>query len=143
MKKLFYLTMLLFGAMACSNSEPEPPKVVEYPHYKINIHVVDQYGETRLNSLFPYSNHIVSNRIKATCWGNEYSLSRFDKSNYNPESPFRLEQYTVGRYYAYRVVFDGFTIKEPFEEELVIDWNFKWDLDWKTHMVISAEVDYS
>lgn len=144
MKKLLCYFMILWAVVACSSNDPEPAPLpeVEAPRYKIYLQVLDaETGKTLLDpavlpSLLWWM--IDDPGITATCRGETFELSRFDDFYYDPNAPFRLEQYIENYGYRYRIVFDGFTMDKTFGDELIIDWGVN---EFTTHMIVIAEVE--
>ena len=146
MKKLIFCVFILF-TIACGDekdSSLESPAAFSPPHYDVNIYMFDE--NTGINMLDPSFESIgyfclPDKGVWAICGDKEYELSRFDRPYYNRNAPFRLERYTEDGGYRYRIVYDGFTINESFQEEMLIYWGKH--LDFFTEIVIGAEVDNS
>lgn len=148
MKKVLIYFLLLFVIAACQNSEEENPQtIINPPHYKVCIHVLnEETGKTLLDpSIYPTLFVGTETKITAFCKGETFELSRFDDPRYNPKAPFRLEQYIENYGYRYRIVFDGFTIDKSFDEQLTIHWGLTGYFfeEFTTEISVSADVDYS
>lgn len=143
-KYLFYIVCMLF-AVACNRNEEEPQPQFDPPHYEVHISVVNkQTGETLLDPfVYDQGNDFLlpESGVLAICGANEYELSRYDQPYYDRDAPFRLERYSQDGGYRYRIVFDGFTIEESFQERLLIYWGEKFD--FFTEIMVGAEVDFS
>lgn len=140
MKKLFYFFALLLCFVACSDKEEPMKPQFEAPNYEIHIQLVnEESGETLLD---PMAFYLPDEGVVVTRGNGEvYPLSFFNEPHYNPNAPFRLEQYIENGSWRYRVVVDGFTIDQSFHEKLTIYWGEL--LDFYTEIEVGAEVDFS
>ncbi len=154
MKKLIFCNIcyvLLFGLAACSKEveiQPQPQPEFDPPHSNVNISILDaETGESLLDPFTYFSTLIFNDKTTATafCMGQQYELSRYDQPYYDRNAPFRLERYTQNGSYHHRLVFDGFTIKEPLHERLVILWesNSSFYENFTIELLLTAEIDNS